>query len=195
MKTKVISCTLIIASLYYMVAEFISAIYFNFSLYQTYFLHTISELGIPDISQFSWLMNSGFVVIGLALSFSNFYKFNEFIVKNKVIFYILTLITSVGVIIVAIIHGGNPVVATYHGMGATMAIVGGNLLLVVISKSMPQFETYQKVTLILGSLGLFSFAVMIIFYTNPLLMPIFERISVYTMIFWCFLTGITLAKR
>ena len=190
MKSKVAGCIFIFGSFYYILSEFISATFFNASLYNTYVFHTISEIGIPNInSPLFWLMNSGFIIIGLTLLFGNFYKFKEFILKNKLICYILTLVTSLGVIIVGFIHGGNPLTSGYHTLGAVMAILGGNILLIVISKSMGKFKRYQKITLLLGLIGLIAFWIMF-FNINSIYMPVFERLSVYTLILWSFITGI-----
>ncbi len=172
-----------------MIAEAVSATFFNASLLNTYVFHTISELGIPNInSPLFWLMNSAFIIIGLSLIFGNLYKFKDYIIKNKLIFYILTFITSIGVIIVALIHGGNPLTSGYHTLGAVMAILGGNILLVLTSRSMDNFETYQKITLILGIIGLIVFWIMF-FNMKSIYMPVFERLSVYTLIVWSFVTG------
>ena len=194
MKSKIAGIVFIIGSLYYMIAEAISAFAFNDSLINTYIFHTISELGIPNInSPLSFLMNSAFIIIGLSLLFGNFYQFKEFIINNKTLFYILTPITSIGVIIVALIHAGNPITAGYHSLGAIMAILGGNILLILISKSMGEFEFYQKITLILWVIGLFAFWVMF-FNMGSIYMPVFERLSVYTLILWSFITGVYLLK-
>lgn len=194
MKRKVAGIVFLFGSLYYVLAEAISATHFNASLFNTYIFHTISELGIPNgNSPLFWLMNSAFIIIGLTVLFGNFYSFKDFIVKNKRIFYSLTVITSVGVIIVAMIHGGNPLTSGYHTMGAVMAILGGNVLLVLISRSMEEFESYQKVTLILGVIGLIVFWIMFFSMSN-IYMPVFERLSVYTLIAWSFLTGVYLLK-
>ena len=189
MKSKIVGIVFILGSLYYLVAEAISAFSFNDTLVSTYLFHTISELGIPNInSPLSFLMNSAFIIIGLTFIFCNFYKFKDFIIKNKTVFYILTLIAAIGVIIVALIHAGNPVTDGYHSLGAIMAILGGNLLLIIVSRSMDKFETYQKITLILGCIGVFAFWIM---FFN---MPVFERLSVYTLIIWSFISGIYLLK-
>lgn len=194
MKSKVAGMILILGSLYYIIAEAISATFFNDSLFSTYIFHTISELGIPNFnSPLFWLMNSAFILIGLTLIFGNFYKFKYCITKNKTVFYILTLITSVGVIIVGLIHGGNPLTLGYHALGAVMAILGGNILLIVISRSMRDFSGYQKITLVLGVIGLIAFWVMF-FNMGNVYMPVFERISVYTLIVWSLLSGLYLAK-
>ena len=194
MKTKVAGILFIIGSLYYLIAEAISATFFKASLINTYVFHTISELGIPNAnSPLFWLMNSAFILIGLTLIFWNFYRLKDYIIKNKTIFYIFTLITSIGVIIVGFIHGGNPLTSGYHTLGAVMAILGGNILLVFISKSMGEFQYYQKITFTLGMIGIIVFWIMFFIMGNDY-MPIFERLSVYTLIVWSFITGIYLIR-
>lgn len=189
MKPKVAGIVILIGSLYYIIAEAISATFFNASLFNTYVFHTISELGIPNgNSPLCWLMNSAFILIGLALIFCVFYKFKDLIVRNNIVIYIFTFITSIGVIIVGLIHGGNPLTLGYHAMGAVMAILGGNILLVLISRSMNDFGKYQKVTLLLGIMGLVAFWIMF-FSMGSIYMPVYERLSVYTLIVWSFLTG------
>lgn len=192
MKRKVAGIAFIIGSLYYILAEAISATYFNASLFNTYIFHTISELGIPNgNSPLFWLMNSAFILIGLALIFGDFYKFKDYIIKNKAIFYILTLVTGLGVIIVGLIHGGNPLTSGYHTLGAVMAILGGNVLLILISRSMADFKGFQKLTLALGVVGFIVFWIMF-FNIKSVYMPVFERLSVYTLIIWSFSTGLYL---
>lgn len=192
MKRKVAGIVFIIGSLYYIIAEAISATYFNASFFDTYIFHTISELGIPNAnSPLFWLMNSAFILIGLTLIFGDFYKFKDYIIKNKTVFYILTLITGLGVIIVGLIHGGNPLTSGYHTLGAVMAILGGNVLLMLISRSMADFNGFQKLTLVLGVMGFIVFWIMF-FNMKSVYMPVFERLSVYTLIIWSFSTGLYL---
>ncbi len=194
MKSKIPGIVFIFGSLYYLLAEAISAFSFNDLLANTYIFHTISELGIPNAnSPFAFLMNSAFIIIGLCVLFANFYRLKDFIVKYKTLFNILTLVTSIGVIIVALIHAGNPLTDGYHSLGAIMAILGGNILLILISKTMAEFETYQKTVFVLGIIGLFAFWIMF-FNMGSIYMPVFERISVYTLIIWSFLSGIYLLK-
>ena len=91
------------------------------------------------------------------------------------------------------IHGGNPLTSGYHTLGAVMAILGGNVMLILISRSMDDFGDYQKITMILGIFGLVSFLITFFILKNPY-MPVFERLSVYTLIIWSFLTGLFLVK-
>ena len=182
----------ITGSLYYLLAEFICALFFNDSLVNTYLYHTISELGIPNVnSPLSILMNSAFIFIGLALILGSIYELKNHIIKNNRLFYLLTLVTAIGVIIVGLIHGGNPLTSGYHTTGAVMAILGGNILLVVISRSTSESGGYEKATLMFAAIGLIAFWVMF-FNINNIYMPVFERLSVYTLIIWCFLTGLHL---
>lgn len=194
MKAKVAGIALIVGSLYYVIAEAVCATFFNSSIFNAYIFHTISELGIPNAnSPLFWLMNSAFILIGLTLVFGYFYKFKDFVVKNKIVCSVFAVITALGVIIVGLIHGGNPLTSGYHTLGAVMAILGGNVLLVIISKSMVEFDGYQKVTLTLGVFGLIVFWIMF-FNIESVYMPVFERLSVYTLIVWSFLTGIYLLR-
>lgn len=192
MRSKVAGIVLMAGSLYYIIAEAVCATFFNASIFNTYIFHTISELGIPNgNSPLFWLMNSAFVLIGLALVFGYFYKFKDYVIKHKIACSIFALITALGVIVVGLIHGGNPLTSGYHTLGAVMAILGGNILLVIISKAMSSFGRYQKVTLALGIFGLIVFWIMF-FNVESIYMPVFERLSVYTLIVWSFLTGIYL---
>ena len=194
MKTKKISIVYLFGSIYYIFAEIICVLFFKDSLLNTYLLHTISELGIPSInSPFFQLMNSAFILIGLTLLIGNFSKFKEYIIKNKVLYYLLTIVTSMGVIIVGLIHGGNPLTSGYHTLGAVMAILGGNILLIIISRSMNKNYQYQITTLLLGIIGLIAFWIMFFNMTN-IYMPVLERLSVYTLILWNFITGILLFR-
>ena len=194
MKSKVAGIVFIVGSLYYIAAEVISATFFNSSLIDAYIFHTISELGIPNAnSPVFWLMNSAFILIGLTLIFGNFYSLKDFITKNRIPFYIFTLITGIGVIMVGLIHGGNPLTSGYHTLGAVMAILGGNILLILISRSMDEFELYQKITFILGISGIIVFWIMF-FNMGNIYMPVYERLSVYTLIIWSFASGIYLLE-
>lgn len=190
MKSKLASSVFLSASTFYILAEAFCALFFKDSLINTYLIHTISELGIPGAnSPYSIVMNLAFILMGLAVLFGNYYYFKKYITKNRIPFYILTLVTAVGVIIVGLIHGGNPLTSGYHTLGAVMAILGGNILLILISRSMKDFNEYQKMTLVLGIIGLIAFWIMF-FSMRNVYMPILERISVYTLILWSFITGI-----
>lgn len=179
----------IFGGLYYLFAELISALFFNDSLINTYLFHTISELGIPSVnSPLSLLMNSAFILIGLTLLFGNVGGLKEYVTCHRVAFYVLSFVSALGVIIVGLIHGGNPLTSGYHTTGAVMTILGGNILLILISWSLDDFMVYRRVSLLLGCIGLIFFWVMF-FNLGSVFMPVFERLSVYPMVMWSLFTG------
>lgn len=73
---------------------------------------------------------------------------------------------------------------------------------------MENFDSYQKFTLALGIIGLIAFLIMFFnlrtvhipgceILSNDALtiyMPVFERLCVYTLIIWNFITGVCLFK-
>lgn len=192
MKSKTAGIILIIGSLWYMIAETICAFTFHDTLAHTYLAYTISTLGIPNSnSPYFFLMNSAFILLGLIILFSNFYIFKDYIIKHKIIYYIFTLICGIGLIIVGLIHAKSSFTSYYHILGANMTIFGGNILLLIISKSMDKFKSYQKITLVLGIIGLIGY-VLLFFNTKYLYRPVFERLSIYTLILWSFITGVYL---
>lgn len=193
MKSKVAGIVFIIGSLYYIITEAISATFSRLPLQTLTFSTPFPNLEFLMRIRRCPYYELCFILIGLTLIFGNFYKFKDFIVKNKVIFYVFTLITGLGVIIVGLIHGGNPFTLGYHMLGAMMAILGGNILIVIISRSMADFDGFQKITLSLGTFGIVIFWVMF-FNMESIYMPVFERLSVYTLIIWSFLTGIYLIR-
>ena len=62
MKSKIVGIVFILGSLYYLVAEAISAFSFNDTLVSTYLFHTISELGIPNINSPSFILFNEFCI-------------------------------------------------------------------------------------------------------------------------------------
>lgn len=194
MNEKIPGIVFTISGIYYLVAEFICAVSFNDSLVNTYLFHTISELGIPNAnSPLFYLINLAFILMGLSLIFGNYTTLKNYVLKYKSSFYPFTLITALGVIIVGLIHGGNPLTSGYHTLGAVMAILGGNILLIIISRSLDEFSKYEKITMILGIIGLIAFWTMF-FNMTSIYMPVFERLSVYPLIIWSLLTGTQLIK-
>ena len=80
-----------------------------------------------------------------------------------------------------------------RGRIASHQYSSSHILLVLIARSMDEFESYQKITLALGIIGLIAFWIMF-FNVESIYMPILERLSVYTLILWSFITGVFLVK-
>ena len=205
--TKYGSYAFIIAGIYFLLAELASAVYTGLPLFEVYTQNTISALGVPGyISPIDWLMNSGFVVLGVLLIIGFHLGLSPLIKKWKILEYALTFVTAIGLFVIAAIHAGNPI----HQIGALMAIVGGGVLLMTAAfaldtsksyKTDPLFlsngRSYKIASFSLGLIAILFLIVMIIFMGNPrleIIEAVPERISVYALILWSILTGFYLLK-
>lgn len=192
--TKYGSYAFVIAGIYFLLAEFVSAVYTGLPLFEVYTQNTISALGVPGyISPIDWLMNSGFIVLGVLLIIGFHMGLSSRIKKWKAIEYALTFVTALGLFIIAAIHAGNPI----HQIGALMAIVGGGVLLMTAAFALDTSKSYKIASFSLGLIAILFLIVMIIFMGNPdleIIEAVPERISVYALILWSFLTGVYLIK-
>lgn len=192
--TKYGSYAFVIAGIYFLLAEFASAVSTGLPLFEVYTQNTISALGVPGyISPIDWLMNSGFIVLGVLLIIGFHMGLSSRIKKWKAIEYALTFVTALGLFIIAAIHAGNPI----HQIGALMAIVGGGVLLMTAAFALDTSKSYKIASFSLGLIAIVFLIVMIIFMGNPqleIIEAIPERISVYALILWSFLTGVYLIK-
>jgi len=194
---KIAGILFIIATVIFILSEFICAIYTRVSLSETYALHTISELGVPyQINHFTPvydLMNYAFIAVGILLLIGSVLALSKLIEKHKILYWLFVLSTSLGMIIIALYHAGH----LYHAIGALMALVGGSLMLIIISQSINASKNYRIITLILGLIGvIFAFG-MIYFMSIPQLYifkAIPERICVYSLLIWSFISGYYLVK-
>ena len=193
--TKYGSYAFIIAGIYFLLAELASAVYTGLPLFEVYTQNTISALGVPGyISPIDWLMNSGFIVLGVLLIIGFHMGLSSRIKKWKAIEYALTFVTALGLFIIAAIHAGNPI----HQIGALMAIVGGGVLLMTAAFALDTSKSYKIASFSLGLIAILFLIVMIIFMGNPrleIIEAVPERISVYALILWSFLTGIYLKRQ
>ena len=192
--TKYGSYAFVIAGIYFLLAEFASAVSTGLPLFEVYTQNTISALGVPGyISPIDWLMNSGFIVLGVLLIIGFHMGLSSRIKKWKAIEYALTFVTALGLFIIAAIHAGNPI----HQIGALMAIVGCGVLLMTAAFALDTSKSYKIASFSLGLIAILFLIVMIIFMGNPqleIIEAIPERISVYALILWSFLTGVYLIK-
>ena len=192
--TKYGSYAFVIAGIYFLLAELASSVSTGLPLFEVYTQNTISALGVPGhISPIDWLMNSGFVVLGVLLIIGFHMGLSSRIKKWKAIEYALTFVTALGLFIIAVIHAGNPI----HQIGALMAIVGGGVLLMTAAFALDTSKSYKIASFSLGLIAIVFLVVMIIFMGNPrleIIEAVPERISVYALILWSFLTGVYLIK-
>lgn len=196
MRTKrIISTSLIISSLSYLSIEFISILKSKAKL-KGYF-HTISELSTPvgeryssTISNFSPLsnvFNTILIINGIIYFIGIGYYILKFIKKPiKPFLFTLSCITGLSTILVGFFHSStNP--SFIHYASSALVFFCGNLLIFMLGiiKKKP-FFTYMAIIGVGGSA--ISFLLPHSFY------GIAERMGIYSLIIFEFITGLEMLK-
>lgn len=196
MRTKrIISTSLIISSLSYLSIEFISILKSKAKL-KGYF-HTISELSTPvgeryssTISNFSPLsnvFNTILIINGIIYFIGIGYYILKFIKKPiKPFLFTLSCITGLSTILVGFFHSStNP--SFIHYASSALVFFCGNLLIFMLGiiKKKP-FFTYMAIFGVGGSA--ISFLLPHSFY------GIAERMGIYSLIIFEFITGLEMLK-
>ncbi len=180
----------------YLAAEAISARGWTDRAY-SYARNNISDLGIPDISPWHPVMNTGFVVDGTLFVLAGLGLSVLFEGRARWIVLGTSVVHGVGSIVVGLAHASVDGASTPHAAGAGMAIIGGNLVLLAAGRyggrvGAPRW--YTAASAVAGVAGLAGFALFLA-DTGILGGGAFERISVYTIIGWEIVTGAALLGR
>jgi hypothetical membrane protein len=193
----------ILAGVIYLSSEAIAA-----SAYPAYSYATnyISDLGVPyygvyagriQDSQLAEVMNiGGFIINGLLFSLAALLFFLSNRTKSSKILLTLALLHTIGNILIGTIHGGPLEAAsgmgTYHFIGALLAIIGGNMVVItagILFRQLGAPQAYSFICYCLGIVGLISLG--LLGASSPGLPDgIYERVAVYTITLWEFMTGI-----
>lgn len=143
----------------------------------------ISTLGDPAVSPQAPLMNAAFVVQGLCFATAAI-----LIAPKRLWFLAFALCNGVGNILVALVHSGQG--NTWHGVGAALAIIGGNAAAVAAGTSGER--GYRVTSIALGILGLLC---LLVVATGSPNIGIWERGAVYPIFAWQLLAAVTLLRR
>jgi hypothetical membrane protein len=182
------------AALWYLLCEAVSAIGFSGYSYAT---NWISDLGVPEKSVFQGreinsllanVMNTGFVGEGALFAAGAiliFWTLEQG--KRRGAFLTLSVIHSIGISLVGMVHGSqanqDSGLSVFHFGGATLAIVGGNVVMILIGlvtlcDELPLW--LRRACVGLGVLGLVCLVLLIITaVTGWVYAPVFERGAVY----------------
>jgi hypothetical protein len=120
-------------------------------------------------------------------------------------FVLAAFVNAIGNILVGTFHGGSPVVAAHaywHVVGAGMAILGGNIAVIIAGVGSRggggAARNLRRASIALGSIGIVCLLVLIIDGANGshvLPVGLVERGSVYSIIAWELMTGVTILRR
>ncbi|MBO1902483.1 DUF998 domain-containing protein [Leucobacter weissii] len=176
----------------------------------SYSYNYISDLGVPDVAEFQGrmidsplhlVMNTAFVLHGVV-----------FIVAAALIwraisrpglrwaFLVLAVVHGAGISLVGLFHGSQAAVedgtAVLHGLGALLAIVGGNAAAIIagIDLLRQRVRPLGGAFLALGAIGIGAFAYLLSTSGTPV-DGIPERIAVYTVMAAEIIAGTALVVR
>ncbi|BBX48084.1 DUF998 domain-containing protein [Mycobacterium cookii] len=164
-----LSIAWIVGPMTYLILEAVAAAAFP---HYSYTQNFISDLG-TSASPRAVLMNMAFCVQG------TLFLVGAMFLYRAPLFLSFAAENALGNILVATFHRGVPA----HGVGAVLAIVGGNAA--ILAGSRVGGPSYRKVSLGLGVFGLLSFAIFAVARNGA-----WERCSVYSILAWQLLTAV-----
>lgn len=196
----------IVAGVQYLVVEAIAAAAWTTPAY-SYASNFISDLGASDCSTFQGreicsplhtVMNAGFIAQGALFVVASILLMRPVSGRARNVYLAIALIYGVGMVLVGYFHGSSEATengtVVYHYIGASMAILGGNVAAIAAGLQWRRLETprwFGIASIVLGSIGVASAVVLgTTFGVLPSGIP--ERASVYTITAWQILTGIVL---
>lgn len=192
------------APLVFLVSEAISAAAWSAGTYD-YGHNFISDLGTTVCgstfadrvmcSPLHGVMNVGFVAMGVGVAVTAALLASRLRGARRVLSTVSGCLVAVGMILVATFHGGvesvdNGTIAI-HALGAAAAIALGNILAITMGTNARQLgfpRWYSRAAVALGIIGLVGL-VLLLSGATVLDPAVFERISVYAIFVWLFLTS------
>ena len=150
----------------------------------------ISELGVSGLMNRAFMLHGVLFLIGAVLvvrSVELGWTGRAFVVAAAV-----NALGNVGV-------GGFPSGTAAHVTGAGMAIIGGNVAVILGalgSRSLGAAQWFRRAGVALGAVGLLCLAVLVIDGVNGASLPVglVERGAVYPIIAWELLAGVTILR-
>jgi hypothetical membrane protein len=158
-----------------------------------YATNYVSDLGDPGRSPHAAVMNAAFVVQALAFPIGAWLVCRAGQTRRALPFLALAVCNGVGNLLVAAVHSGMG--SAWHGVGAALALVGGNAAVLVGSSTLrPATATpaYRVMSVALGVLGLLCL-VAVVFELAPI--GAWERGSVYAIYAWQVATAVMVLAR
>jgi hypothetical membrane protein len=193
----------IAAAVAYVVLEFLAAVALPGYSYAE---HYISSLGVPVLSPRAYLMNAAFFLQGTLFVVGAVVVARAVRARGTgVLFVGLAVITAAGDYLIGVVHGGSPLrndgYEWLHGLGAVLAIVGGNAAVIVgtvVTGRAVAVRAYRPVGVLIGVVGFVVFS-MLQNYNHWAIdyapIGVVERGCVYTIMIWQVFTGVVLLTR
>ena len=211
MQRRAAGLALAAAGVIFLLAESITAAAWTDPPY-SYTYHYISDLGVHGpleaLGQFmysplAWVMNTGFFLFGIAV-FAGVALLNGLRGWRRWGLCLLALLVGAGGVVLAFFPGdgeadrlGN---VDYHGLGAMAAIVGGNVLIILLGRLHRRLGLARKtgkIMVLLGAFGLVSMVAFVVVAGSGanILIGLVERCAVYPVLIGLLCAGLSIGNR
>jgi len=183
----------------YLAAEAIAASAWKNPTY-SYASNWISDLGSATAGVFQGrelnsplnvVMNSGFIVQGLLFGLGTLLLSRTTSGRSRAFTAVMAVVVTLGYILVGTFHGSLQAqqngTLPLHFTGATLAILGANLLSLVLGihwRKTPQTRAIGITSIVVGALGLTAMIALLLTFGTGVPSGAIERASVYTIVVW-----------
>ena len=201
---------LAVSAVSYLIAEGLTAS--RFSPSYSYQRDFISELGVPNCgvpvhgtavcSPLSAMMNTSFMIDGALFVIAAALLFGWLRGPRRYAFALLSTVHGVGLMLVGLFHAGATDIESgriaYHLVGASLAIFGGNAAIAAapIGDDLSSSRLVRGSGVAFGVIGAAAGAIFIASMARQTTLwldaALWERISVYTIVAWELLLGLSL---
>jgi hypothetical membrane protein len=162
----------------------------------SYAVNYISDLGVSAVMNVGAFMVHGLFFLLGAVVATRAYPSTGLLGRA---FVLAAAANAVGNILVGTFHSGMPQQAVnWHVIGAGMAIVGGNLAVILAGRGSPRVgasRAYGCASTVIGVVGITSLVALILDSSRTVPAGVLERGSVYSIIAWELMTGIAILRR
>ncbi len=195
----------------FFLAEFIAAAAWTDPPY-SYTYHYISDLGVHGplealgqymYSPLAWVMNTGFFLFGITV-FVGVAMLNGLRGWGRWVVLILATLVGVGGVVLAFFHGDGEAdrqgTVDYHSLGAMAAIIGGNVLVILLGRMHGHLGVARKPGKAMVMLGAFGLVSMVAFLAVAgsranVLVGLVERCAVYPVLIGLICAGVSIWNR
>lgn len=204
---KVGAAALIVAAVQWVVGEAVAASAWTNPRY-SYSHNFISDLGVPSCggelqgrticSPLYAVMNTSFIAQGVLYAVAAVLLFRLLPGLVSWVYLVLAVVHGVGLTLVGLVHGSPEALADgsmqWHGLGAGLAIFGGNLVSIVVGCTLLRGRAVRWLGITEVALGVFGLASALVLLTmmNIENAGVFERCSVYAFIAAELVAGVAL---
>lgn len=147
-------------------------------------------------------MNSGFIIQGILFGVATVLLSRTINGRPRPFTTAMGVLIAIGYVLVGTFHGSLQAqqdgTLPLHFTGATLAILGANLLAVRLGiywRRTPATRRIGVISLALGTLGLIAGIVLCLTFNADVPSGLIERASVYTIVLWEFAVAATLLRQ